>query len=494
MTRRLSHVHHWRLLVTPPHNLLYVIYHLYLHVAYIGITTMALVGRLRKHMTDTLSNQDCSSLHSKMCVTDLSHWGILPLQLVDDDWLASIRERHWWFTYRKYAINDIAPGICADGTGRNTGWLNQKVLALLQGIRDARAIDDFGRVKFLQGQLRELAGELSIPLHTLGQIVVPNCTDDQKTLLHSVIRRMISSSPLTAWEKQALHKSVRVVRSTPYTVQRLIQKPAKQFDASPSRPKCACHRIAHLATHMPDGHCAVIPVQFSLPSGTRVRPKDPLPIPGHEARAAAIKCLQAFGKQVHSTVADVPQLIPAHHFAEPGRDLQFVREQVLTLSQSLYIRIVDKGVGQVWGFCKWWVWGVLESFVRAEGYVTSSASPSDVKSKILKLVEQNGWDGNPQGMLCTMYLLGKAKSLTKAQWLWRGIYAIPRPLINKKSLRIAARTMTRFLRYITEEVAGNFVVHRVTDVSAWFTFLDSIGARYITEIDCKDQFNKIQPT
>ena len=102
------------------------------------------------------------------------------------------------FTYRKYAINDIAPGICADGTGRNTGWLNQKVLALLQGIRDARAIDDFGRVKFLQGQLRELAGELSIPLHTLGQIVVPNCTDDQKTLLHSVIRRMISSSPLTA--------------------------------------------------------------------------------------------------------------------------------------------------------------------------------------------------------------------------------------------------------------------------------------------------------
>ena len=306
MTRRLSHVHHWRLLVTPPHNLLYVIYHLYLHVAYIGITTMALVSRLRKHMTDALSNQVCSSLHSKMCVTDLSHWGILPLQFVDDDWLASIRERHWWFTYRKYAINDIAPGICADGTGRNTGWLNQKVLALLQGIRDARAIDDFGRVKFLQAQLKELAGELSIPLHTLGQIVVPNCTDDQKTLLHSVIRRMISSSPLTAWEKQALHKSVRVVRSTPYTVQRLIQKPAKQFDASPSRPKCACHRIAHLATHMPDGHCAVIPVQFSLPSGTPVRPKDPLPIPGHEARAAAIKCLQAFGKQIQSTCLTYP--------------------------------------------------------------------------------------------------------------------------------------------------------------------------------------------
>ena len=46
-------------------------------------------------MTDALSNQDCSSLHSKMCVTDLSHWGILPLQFVDDDWLASIRERHW---------------------------------------------------------------------------------------------------------------------------------------------------------------------------------------------------------------------------------------------------------------------------------------------------------------------------------------------------------------------------------------------------------------
>ena len=92
-----------------------------------------------------------------------------------------------------------------------------------------------------------------------------------------------------------------------------------------------------------------------------------------------------------------------------------------------------------------------------------------------------------------MYLLGKAKGLSKPDWLWRGICAIPRPLINKRSLRIVAPAVTTFLRLVTSEIAGNFLVHRVSEVSSWFCYLDNIGAKYITEIDCKDHFNKINP-
>ena len=52
--------------------------------------------------------------------------------------------------------------------------------------------------------------------------------------------------------------------------------------------------------------------------------------------------------------------------------------------------------------------------------------------------------------------------------------------------------MTRFLRYLTEEVAGTFLVHSVTEVSDWFQFFDSILARHITEVDYKDQFSRIE--
>ena len=32
-----------------------------------------------------------------------------------------------------------------------------------------------------------------------------------------------------------------------------------------------------------------------------------------------------------------------------------------------------------------------------------------------------------------------------------------------------------------------------SEVGSWFRYLDSIGAKHITEIECKDQFNKIKP-
>ena len=39
--RRLSFVHVWRVSVTPPHFLIYAIYHLHLGILYVGLTHMA---------------------------------------------------------------------------------------------------------------------------------------------------------------------------------------------------------------------------------------------------------------------------------------------------------------------------------------------------------------------------------------------------------------------------------------------------------------------
>ena len=53
--------------------------------------------------------------------------------------------------------------------------------------------------------------------------------------------------------------------------------------------------------------------------------------------------------------------------------------------------------------------------------------------------------------------------------------------------------MTRFLCYLGDEVPCNFLVHSVKDVSRWWHALRELNITHITEVDCKDQFNKILP-
>ena len=64
---RPSFVHVWRVAVTPPQFLIYDIYDLNLGILYVGLTHMAPVHRLRKHMTDALAGVDGVSLHGLTC-------------------------------------------------------------------------------------------------------------------------------------------------------------------------------------------------------------------------------------------------------------------------------------------------------------------------------------------------------------------------------------------------------------------------------------------
>ena len=149
MARRLSNVHDWHVAVTPPGSIIYLVYHIYLHLMYIGVTTSPLAALLKKHITDATSHHD-ATLHKMMLQTDIAHWGILPLQYVADPWLASGREHHWLFVFRKYACNDVAPGISTDGQeSQPRGWLKQRVLAVLQGLREAKQLSDYPRMWYL---------------------------------------------------------------------------------------------------------------------------------------------------------------------------------------------------------------------------------------------------------------------------------------------------------------------------------------------------------
>ena len=116
---------------------------LYMHVAHIGITTVAFIMRLRTHMTDATPCNDCPTLHLQLSTADMSQWGIVPLQFVTDNFDASVCERHWCYIFRPLcAQRCTSRNQQVRGFKKGGGVLNKTVLTVLHGIREARGLDD----------------------------------------------------------------------------------------------------------------------------------------------------------------------------------------------------------------------------------------------------------------------------------------------------------------------------------------------------------------
>ena len=214
-------------------------------------------------------------------------------------------------------------------------------------------MDDFPHIKFLQLELRDLASRLSIPLHLLGHITVPTLSSLQSVAIHRVMRRMVQSCPVPAWEKQALHKAIRVVRSSPITVKCLFDKANREFDKCPCRPPCLCHKadlsqgtVVHL-----EGHVAFIPFHATF-NKKIVRPNDCIPMSGSRVRSRLLKDLQQIAQQIGASWPNLAHMLPPSLWPEIGSAVRKIEAQVTAISCSHYVRIVDKGVGVLWGFCK----------------------------------------------------------------------------------------------------------------------------------------------
>ena len=496
--RRLAFTDIWHVCCTPPAFCIYIVYHLYLSVVYVGVTTSAPIKRLRKHMTDSLAQADAATLHEVMAKGRLEDWGIAPVEYVTDSWWASVRERDWWYAFRRWALNDVAPGIVDKGhQGQNRGWLNLKVLRLLKEIREAQDSGDHARSKFLHTELTQLGRDLSIPIHVAGNVVVPNLTPDQKTAIFRVARKVIKTTNTKAWEKQALMKLVKVVRSCPHNTATEFSRKARAAETRQSQGACTCGQLRDPeqfgAVRWIDGHLALIPVQIQDLKGVALRPRDPLPVTGRRARRCAVRALSTFADQVQGKLPDLDVYLPDFLFPERGNLLFSVRRKVETIADHLVVRIVDKGTGELWGFCRHWLWKTTEEFLRKENYIPSDATPEQVTSEIAKLVSSKGWNTNSKARMCALYIIGKAKSLIKLQWLWRPIAAYPEPQIRKRDLRTAARAYTCFLGHLIREIPNSFQVLRIHEVADWVAWANRKGLHCVAELDCKEQFNKVRP-
>ena len=313
-----------------------------------------------------------------------------------------------------------------------------------------------------------------------------------------MVHRILHTSTLKAYERQALKHSVRIVWSNPHTVRSLFQPHAMSQSRLHARPACKCAQFSTQAAEFGrvvdiDGHTALLPVNFGVGGHEALRLNDPVPLPGARAMAKAIKGIAEICKHLHTPVPPLDQLQPPSLFPESGNLLSQLGHLSKFLARSQYIRIVDKGAGEMWGFCLAWLWDKVEEFMINEKFVPAGCRQEQWDRRISKAVKDMHLQRNPKGRLCILYVPAEARSLRTKTWVFRGIFASPAPVLDRQQLRVAARSFTCMLRMLQTEVLHNFQCADRKQVSGWFQFVARKGARSLTELDCIKQFDNINP-
>ena len=80
----------------------------------------------------------------------------------------------------------------------------------------------------------------------------------------------------------------------------------------------------------------------------------PVPVCGKLSRDKVCQGIRAFCKKLSVPVPDLDHFLPCSLFTETGAVLRQLQNLAKHLAQFQYIRIADKGVGELWGFCGAW--------------------------------------------------------------------------------------------------------------------------------------------
>ena len=138
---------------------------------------------------------------------------------------------------------------------------------------------------------------------------------------------------------------------------------------------------------------------------------------GSSVRSQLLSDLKKMADQIGASLPPLELMLPDSLWPESGRKLTQVRKFAKSVCQSHYVRIVDKGVGVLWAFCRHWVWGIIQQFLKSEGYTPSPKTLPQAMAFVSAELDARGWDRNTAGQLPLLYLLGKFKSLAKGKWL-----------------------------------------------------------------------------
>ena len=498
MIRAASRVHSWDISVPPPDEFIYAILHLHMICIYVGRTHLALIQRLRKHITTALAHAEDSRLHQLLRTTNLEVWYIVPLQAVWGKLPAAIAERAWWDKYSRWAINDLPPAIPHEN-GKPCKKVPHRAVQVFRSLSVAKADRDFVRTAAVQKEAANIARELQIPLFMPAYVRVPYLNGEQKPAFARIITRMLRRVQCTSWERQALKSRIFLVRTVPHTTRSIFERHSNKCERIDVPPPCHCDEI-HLGiwelggtVTLHQGHFALLLVTLNYKEQV-LRSKDPLPIRGADARTKAISECVALARMLNVPFPENWEVsLPQHLFPETGNMLNWAQHIAEQLSTVAIVRVVDKFPGALWGFCRNWMWQQLQQFLCKEKYQSHHTSPKQIIQGLTKLLTRRTWSVSRDARMALLYLIGKGKSLCLPAITWRPICAVSRPVIPRHRLRLAARAFSCFLRVLTSEITGCFHHHHVHSVAAWYEWLGTWSCDYIGEADCKDPFNNVDP-
>ena len=102
--------------------------------------------------------------------------------------------------------------------------------------------------------------------------------------------------------------------------------------------------------------------------------------------------------------------LPPSLFTEDGSLRGRVQAIARDTSALAVIWVVDKGPGQLWGFCRAWAWDALHAFMREQGYTRATMDAVTIFRELQHDVSHHTSPKNPKACLALLYLIGKAKS------------------------------------------------------------------------------------
>ena len=148
MIRTSSRLHQWNISVPPPDECIHAILHWHMICIYIGRTHLALIQRLRKHITTALVGSEDCHFHELLRTTNIAEWYIVPLELVWGNVAAAIAKRRWWDKYRRWAINDLLPAV-PHADGKPCKKVPRRAIQVLRSLCAAKVDNDYARAAAL---------------------------------------------------------------------------------------------------------------------------------------------------------------------------------------------------------------------------------------------------------------------------------------------------------------------------------------------------------
>ena len=377
----------------------------------------------------------------------------------------------------------------------------KRIHTLTRQLQTASHDRDFARKATITRELQAVASQFQIPLVHNAAVRVPYLTGNPTPAITRCINRLVGSMPVSRAQRQAVRARVVLVRIVPLNIRRAFKAHSNKSATLLGRPPCTCAASALSVweragtVQILDGHFCLIPVSVPHEDGI-LRSTDPLPCTGRKSHQATVSSLKTPATALH--VRPLPDtflasVLPPSLFLEDSSLRRHVQQVARDLSQHAVVRVVDKGPGLLWGFCRAWAWDALQPFLSNQEYSRENTSHQDILHTLLDSASACRWPVNKQARLALLYLIGRAKSRTKVEILWRPIAAASSPIVSRSRLRVAARAYTCFLRTLVAELPCAFLVLGLNDMGAWVKRLGSWSPERIGEADCKDQFNHIPP-